>query len=122
MDYVFAKFAELLQIGKRMHADEPSLRRFLGCQRSHGHPLRSAADNLHLLPVVGHLSAAVEAHYVRSRGEGSAAARAFLDGYGKADIAMRATEQHIQDPGEHPSTSTESRCGTGGTLSGFYLR
>jgi len=80
--------------------------------------LGPGADNLHFLPVVGHFFAAVKANYIGSGGEGSAAARALFHSDGKTVAIVGATEQHIQNPGEHPSTSTESR----GQNWGYALR
>ena len=91
------------------------LRGFLSGQRGHCRGLLRGTDDLHLLPVVGHLFATIQAHNVGSSGECRATSRSLFHGDGKAVVIVGTTEQHIQNPGKHPSTSTG-----GGQLSGGF--
>jgi hypothetical protein len=84
--------------------------------------LCAAVHDLHLLPVVRQLLAAIEADYVCTGREGGAAALAFLNRDRKTVALVPATEKCVDNLSEHLSTSTETRSGLGAGSSVHLLR
>src|SRR5690348_16400546 len=78
---------------------------FLSCERRGYRAAGAARDDLHLLPIVGKLFAAIEAHDISPGGERSWAATSFFHRYRKAVMSVPATKQRTQQPGDHLSTS-----------------
>src|SRR5581483_9541350 len=95
------------------------LSRFFGCQRTHWSERRLSAHDFHLFPVVRQLFAAIQAHDVGSRGECSLAATALLDCDREAVMVVPATEESVDYPRQHLSTS--HRCSRPGSRGKHHL-
>src|SRR6266567_1594214 len=86
-------------------SSEALLSSFLGRERGHRRTLGTRADNLHLLPVVSKLLAAIQAHNVGASRESRRTTPPLLHRDRKAVTPMPAAKQRTQNPGEHLSTS-----------------
>lgn len=97
------------------------LRSFLGGKRSHWRSIFGRAHNLHLLPVIGQLFAAVEADYIRASHARSGISHALLDRDWEAVTSMPATEERIINPRKHPTTSHSKAAPEAGAPASIYL-
>src|SRR5579864_98804 len=82
------------------------LRRFFCGQRGHCNRFAAGTDDFHLFPVVGEFLAAVETHDIGAGDTSRWTAPAFLHRNREAVAFVSATEKCVQNPGNHPTTST----------------
>src|ERR1700739_4194884 len=100
---MFSAVCYLIRSGVR------TLRRFF--RRERAYPCRTAvgfADNSHLLPVIGQFFTAIEANNIGARdGRRAIAARSRTNRLRKTVMRMPASEERVQKPTHHTSTSPE---------------
>src|SRR5579864_217550 len=81
------------------------LRGLLRCQRGDCNALAVRRHDFHFFPVVGEFFAAIQADHVGPGDERGRGAPSLLHGDGKAIALVSTTEEGVQNPGKHASTS-----------------